>query len=178
MIPVLTIFVLSLTLFQCADPCKEVECNYGDCLEGICECDDGYEGEFCDTRKSALFSGQWEGLFDCTELSDSATIKLEDHETDIRKITLNTIGMEMGYEGLSFTLDNTILTGMINQSFTGFVIDTQSMTIEIPNNPGISANVYGSGTLIDENTLDLLIKVKNDDFGVTFSCTGTVDRME
>jgi hypothetical protein len=168
--------VLILTLFQCADPCKEVECNNGSCLEGVCECDEGYEGEFCDGRKSERFTGQWEGLFDCVDISENATVNIEDHETDIRRITLNTVGLEMGYDGFSFTLDNTLLNGMINQSFTGLVIDTQSMTIEIPNNPGISADVFGSATLVDENTLDLLIKVKNDDFGVTFSCSGMVDR--
>ena len=31
------------------DPCTGVDCGeHGTCVEGICECDFGYEGEFCD----------------------------------------------------------------------------------------------------------------------------------
>ena len=32
------------------DPCAEVDCgSHGTCEQGVCECDPGYEGEFCDT---------------------------------------------------------------------------------------------------------------------------------
>lgn len=172
----LFLFVLSLTLFNCTDPCEDVDCNQGSCIEGTCDCDDGFEGEFCDIRRSEIFAGQWEGPFDCVELTENAILNIEDDEEDIRKIQMNSEGIDMSLNGFIFTLDNTILHGRINEIYTGFFIDTQTMIIEVPNNPGISADVYGTGTLVDDNTINIEIKVKNDDFGASFSCSGVIDK--
>jgi len=30
------------------DPCKDVECGPGDCVEGICDCPDGFAGISCE----------------------------------------------------------------------------------------------------------------------------------
>ena len=47
--------VLSLSLTSCADPCKDVDCNNGECVEGNCICDDGYEGTNCDVEWATKF---------------------------------------------------------------------------------------------------------------------------
>ncbi|GAB4403236.1 MAG: hypothetical protein OHK0039_02120 [Bacteroidia bacterium] len=41
---------------SCADPCKGVACqNGGVCLDGTCDCADGYEGTNCETEIRAKF---------------------------------------------------------------------------------------------------------------------------
>ncbi len=42
------------------DACKDVECGAnGVCVEGVCVCDDGYEGTNCDTEERADFIGNY-----------------------------------------------------------------------------------------------------------------------
>lgn len=171
----LVLFTLLLQTY-CTDPCKEVNCNNGSCVEGICNCDEGYEGEDCSTRKSLRFTGLWEGNFDCGNLSENGRMEIADDESDIRALSLNSQGLDISFDGITFNLDDTPLEARINANYTGFVIDTQNMTIQIPNNPGISAYVFGAGDLLDEQTLDIRINVKNDDFGAAFTCEGKVSR--
>lgn len=168
--------LISLFFLACSDPCKDVDCNNGNCDEGICICEDGYGGDSCDTRLSEQFAGEWQGPFDCVELVEDVVLNIQDDEVDIRKIIMNSVGLTLSFNGISFTLDETTLRGNLNQSYTGFSIDTQTMIIEIPGNPGISADVFGSGFLVDSSTLSVLLNVKNEDFGAFFSCTGSVKK--
>jgi len=53
--PVVILFsILALTLNSCdnsvPDPCASISCIYGECTNGDCECDDGYEGADCSTQ--------------------------------------------------------------------------------------------------------------------------------
>jgi len=59
---------LVLLASSCKDPCKDVNCNNGNCLEGTCLCDDGYEGVNCDKEEREKFVGTWVGIVDCGEL--------------------------------------------------------------------------------------------------------------
>jgi hypothetical protein len=45
------------------DPCKpKFNCGAnGTCLEGICNCSDGYEGDSCEIASSTKFIGRWKG---------------------------------------------------------------------------------------------------------------------
>jgi hypothetical protein len=38
---------------ECMNPCKNVECVNGTCVEGICDCDDGWDGTLCDVDMCA-----------------------------------------------------------------------------------------------------------------------------
>lgn len=171
------LFLLAiLSLNYCTDPCEGVNCNDGTCMEGICQCDDGYEGDDCSIRKSEKFTGLWEGAFDCGTIAENGQVRITDNEEDIRAIRLNSDGLEISFDGITFNLDNTTLEATLNTNYTGFVVDTQTMVIEIPNNPGISAFVFGAGQLEDPQTLNIQLKVKNDDFGAAFQCEGTVTK--
>jgi len=57
-----------LFLFACADECKDVNCENGACVEGICECETGWEGELCEIKENAKFVGTWNGELVCTDL--------------------------------------------------------------------------------------------------------------
>lgn len=52
---------LAVTTTSCGDKCKDVECNTGTCLDGTCECGDGYEGTNCEIEWSAKFLGSYLG---------------------------------------------------------------------------------------------------------------------
>ena len=167
---------LSLPLFQCVDPCQDVACVNGSCDEGICACAAGWEGTLCDVRLSDRFSGQWSGNFNCENQEKNTQIEITADPEDFRKISIEAIGLELEFNGLTFGLDETTLRGRINESYTAFAIDTQVFIIDIPNNPGVSAEVFGSGTRVNANTLTMQVKVQNTDFGAFFSCSGAVNR--
>lgn len=52
---------LTTTMTSCGDNCKDVECNTGICVDGTCECPDGYEGTNCEIQWSAKFAGTYTG---------------------------------------------------------------------------------------------------------------------
>jgi len=52
---------LTTTMTSCGDNCKDVECNTGTCVDGTCECGDGYEGTNCEIIWSAKFPGTYTG---------------------------------------------------------------------------------------------------------------------
>ncbi len=56
---------LSVTTTSCGDKCKDVECNTGTCLDGTCECGDGFEGTNCEIEWSAKFVGEYLGFDKC-----------------------------------------------------------------------------------------------------------------
>lgn len=58
-----------LLLFSCKnDPCDDVVCaNEATCLEGICDCTEGYEGTLCDVEMRSNFYGTWWGSHGCSE---------------------------------------------------------------------------------------------------------------
>jgi hypothetical protein len=54
-------WILAICLFivGCADPCKDVTCDKGNCIDGHCVCTAGYEGEACNVAIAAKFSGTY-----------------------------------------------------------------------------------------------------------------------
>jgi len=42
------LLLLSLLVFSCGDPCDDLDCGTGTCLDGVCDCPDGYSGTNCE----------------------------------------------------------------------------------------------------------------------------------
>ena len=61
--------IISLSLFglsSCADPCKDIECqNGGTCVEGTCNCAEGYEGTNCETAMRDKFVSSYSATETC-----------------------------------------------------------------------------------------------------------------
>ncbi|MFC2138551.1 hypothetical protein ACFLTE_10280 [Bacteroidota bacterium] len=82
-IGILTVFFLcTMSCLDFNNECKDINCNNGDCIEGKCHCDEGYTGDYCDTRIiESLF-----GDYDHTRLCDSFStpeirpIRIEDYD--------------------------------------------------------------------------------------------------
>ncbi|MBK8967762.1 MAG: hypothetical protein IPM36_14060 [Lewinellaceae bacterium] len=59
------------------DACKDVDCGVnGTCLEGVCDCNDGYEGAACAEEWSAKFPGEYLGIDVCP----SGTVPLNQNQ--------------------------------------------------------------------------------------------------
>jgi hypothetical protein len=66
-------FVATMTMTSCgdADPCKDVECGQsaavptGDCFEGECVCNVGFEGTACADEWATKFIGDYTGKDKC-----------------------------------------------------------------------------------------------------------------
>jgi len=52
---------LIITLLSaCKEPCEEITCeNGGACIEGTCECPEGFSGEFCETFEADQLIGTY-----------------------------------------------------------------------------------------------------------------------
>jgi hypothetical protein len=58
----LAIFGVFINSCTSGDPCKTTVCGAnGNCFDGKCGCDLGYEGAKCETRWTDQFSGTWTG---------------------------------------------------------------------------------------------------------------------
>ena len=67
----LTFFIFLTTLFlaSCSDPCDDVNCGAnGSCDDGICNCDEWFEGTNCETETRGKFLGTWNSTSpDCVD---------------------------------------------------------------------------------------------------------------
>ncbi len=129
-------FLSIVLLFACGNPCDDVVCNNnGVCIEGICDCQMGYEGVNCDTESRTAFLGQWNSAnFGCDGLLSPTSIQIAISSVSAAHIEL-----------IDIANPNFIMIGEI---------DASKLTIPSQQIDGLS--VSGNGTLnSNELTLSL-----------------------
>jgi len=86
-----TLFVLTVFAASCSDPCDDVVCqNAGTCIEGVCDCADGYEGTLCETEVRAKYLGVWSGDLPCSESTFIPTVLQIEKGGEINDLLLTT----------------------------------------------------------------------------------------
>lgn len=133
---------------SCKDPCKDINCNDGVCLEGTCLCDDGYEGVNCEKLEREKFVGSWTGPLDCGGMlgSNEATILVTEDPSN--------------NAGLLFQLDFDILDlDPLQGTVSGdiFFISPSEQTIDFPGLGEFPVTISGDGTFNDDDTVSAKI---------------------
>jgi hypothetical protein len=101
-------------------PCDNVIClNGATCVDGLCNCAQGYEGVKCDTRWNEKFVGVYKASDDC--LSDTSTF----YEVEIS--ANSTYAYKINIANLGNFCPNTILNAEINPEKTTFAIPMQNV---------------------------------------------------
>ncbi|MDQ3192523.1 MAG: calcium-binding EGF-like domain-containing protein [Bacteroidota bacterium] len=78
---------------SCKDECKDVDCGAnGTCVEGVCDCNDGYEGDNCEAAMNAKFVGTYNVTDPCTALGYSQTVTAGSTPTEITFSNLGNFG--------------------------------------------------------------------------------------
>jgi hypothetical protein len=109
-----------------SDPCKDVNCGAnGNCVDGTCVCDNGYEGTDCSTEVRTKFVGTYSvsGTITCP-VSGNGTINnsvltISNSSSDITKIVIDFAGqltITATTEGTSLTIESQSVNGF---TYTG-----------------------------------------------------------
>jgi len=139
---------LSVTTTSCGDNCKDVECNTGTCLDGTCECGDGFEGTNCEIEWSAKFVGEYTGFDKCG--------------TDV--FTLQSPAKVTRVSETSIKIDN--FAGFLSQ-LTATVSSSDGLTI---NTTDLGGRVFLGTATISGNKITGSYKVTFSD-GTSEDCT-------
>jgi len=152
----------SMTLLNsCAkDLCKDVVCeNGGNCVEGDCDCLDGYEGTLCETQIRTKFQGTWQVTESCDQTPDlTYSITIGPHSTQVTQVNITNFWNAF--------VDNPVVASVTTNTIT--------IASQQPDNDGWI--VVGSGTLntsVTPNTIDWEFTVTdtNDDPDWINQCT-------
>ncbi len=143
-----------MTVLQfCSDPCKDVNCNAGTCLEGICNCFEGYEGTNCEFEIREKFIGTWTGDIspcipeDLGDLGDMAILSFQvtKDPADVNKFSMQSPN----------PLIDLSLTAVLTSSTT-FDIETTSVEVALPDIPiPLSVTINGTGQFLDVGQVQL-----------------------
>lgn len=136
-----------LGLASCKDACDDITCDKGDCSDGICNCDRGYEGTLCDTEARTKFLGTWKGVVNCT---DNTFFDIEVENTTGEEIW----DLDMGLYG--------------NQLNTTGTVDGDKVSY---------SQQMHSGTLTADGSILRAEMMIANNGGTISDCSGVLDRM-
>lgn len=110
--------VATIGMVSCdTDPCKDVDCGvYGDCVEGDCVCDDGYEGAACATVQRDKFIATYNVNESCSSGNFTYSITVTTSSTGISSIIITNFG--------DYTVN---VTGTVNENGTSITIPNQTV---------------------------------------------------
>lgn len=104
---VATMAIFGATTFNaCTDACKDVTCVNGECSDGDCECDEGYEGTECETAMNTKFLG----VFNVTDACVSGYSQTITAGTAANEIVFSNLGNFTNAAVVKATVDGTSLT--------------------------------------------------------------------
>lgn len=154
------LFVFSLLMFACSDPCDDISCeNGGNCDDGTCICEDGYSGENCEIENRQAFLGIWTGPIVCNT---------EDPEDYFVEITAS-----------PNAITEVILSFDDGSSFPANV--TSENTLDIPAGNfvepifDLSVDYVGNASLDDNNVMDFNLELDVEAFGLQ-RCSATLTK--
>ncbi|MBT8189039.1 MAG: hypothetical protein HKN67_07335 [Saprospiraceae bacterium] len=156
-------FIMLALLSSCSkDPCEDVNCVNGDCIEGTCNCLQGYEGLLCDTEVRAKYFGIYEGdISPCIPNQGPSPIDLE----MIGDFTASTIivgpGSDVNHVNMAISTALVNINENINISSSSFTIPQTNLEINDPDLIpfAITISTSGLGEFIDENTINATLQV-------------------
>lgn len=154
--------VLCLLFPACSeDPCEDVNCVNGDCIEGVCNCLQGYEGVLCDTEIRAKYFGIFEGdLSPCIPSQGPAPIDL----SQLGDLTSSTIivgpGSDINHVNMAITNALVNINEDIDISSTTFTVPLTTVDLDDPALPvAITISTSGLGEFVDDNTITVTLQV-------------------
>lgn len=127
-----------LTFAACQqDPCEEVSCqNGGVCMEGTCDCPEGFTGDQCESFESSEFLGTYAASYDCIQVAPNhrVDIQLKSLADTLTQLELLQLG--------DYECPNGVLSVSASVSLNQLTIPSQQIDCG-----GIVYNVEGSGEL-------------------------------
>lgn len=95
------------------DPCKDVVCgDHGSCLEGVCNCENGYEKDsagLCNTEIRAKFQGSWTVSDNCSQSGTASyTVSVTASTANILEVKITNFWGSFVNQGTATIDGNTI----------------------------------------------------------------------
>lgn len=188
------ISIFSLTLFfSCSDPCEDLNCNTGVCVDGTCDCPEGFSGVNCEIEdlcfNNTCVNGECNpntGACECSEFYEG-----ENCDIEIRAKFYgdwSSTDFECGNEGAEDFIIN-FSQGTFQNELIAIDVDDpdiQVITIVEGNeliinqqtfmDSGQSFTIGGSGTYDSTTNTITLTYIVNED-GETATCIGTFTKI-
>ena len=138
------------------EPCDDIICqNNGICIDGLCDCPDGFEGELCEEFSRQKILGNFDVSSDC--VGDSS-------ETNVWSIAAS-----------ASTANEVLISSIHKPTLNVSATITDANAIEIEEqfvSDGIfNYNVYGSGTIESEGQFSMEYTVINIGLSDTTTCS-------
>ncbi|MEM7657090.1 MAG: calcium-binding EGF-like domain-containing protein [Bacteroidota bacterium] len=105
------VVVAFLGLQGCADPCADITCeNGGTCVEGTCNCADGFEGTTCETEIRGKFIASYSATETCANFPGqtfNSTLVISASNAGPLKVVITNI-YSNGWSIVADVVDNTL----------------------------------------------------------------------